>query len=737
MKRLTILLAFFTMVATGCTSCETDPAVDNLPPTLSLDTQTSLQHTVGNGLVRITVTGEDPEGGPVELGVEGPPSRSDFQLFDGFAIFSWDPIASDITPAGEPLQLVFWVEDDHDVRTEKTVSLEIVPGNGEPRFTSSPSVMHNIDSGKPVRFRVTVRDDDTEQVALAMLGDKAPNGALFTPVPGENAGDFEWEPTADQLKFRVHSVTFEARDGQSPPVQQKVTILFTKGGGGDDDTRPDLPDDPEDPTDCPREDAINHTPLGPQRTTQDFLVEASLSAMAAERYDRVVLNYSTEDLFNDFEAQPDGTEMDLGDDGTYRAYIDNPGLSAGESAIMYYQICAIDDDSTEDDAVLCAPTNIYNSFIVYPPDNTECIDDDAGNDSFDNALSLNELDAQDINWGHYRGCEGTADYYRFEVQPNQFGDIIFTYPFDNDVEIEMFDADQNPLPYEASACSGFANFFPDESEEPVIRYFKVTAPDTPYQISPWLSEPDLMCVTTDSEPNDDSANATAIGTDGDPEPEQEICGPTDVDIFTFQAFEGEQITTTIEFSHAEGDLDMKLYGPDKAGEVDSNGSATRYGLSVDDNETIEHTVQTAGTFYLRVFGYGGDGNTYTLTNLVEEGQTCTDDDDYAGNQARADAAEVEYGSYTGLKVCGGTGDWFTFLPFLPDDWVIVDLSVTTGNLDDVILKLWDGTNELATGMRNGSELSFDYILSGDEGDLYISVEAAADVEYELSLSTII
>ncbi len=255
MKRLTILLALFATCATACTSCETDPGVENLPPTVSLDVPTSIDHEVGDGLVRITVTGEDPEGGPIELGVVDAPSRADFQLFDGFAIFSWDPIASDITEAGSPMQLVFWVEDDHDVRAEKTVSLNILPGNGEPRFTSSPSIMHNVDSGKPVRFTVTVRDDDTEQVALAMLGDKAPDGALFTPNQGENSGEFEWEPTADQLKFRVHSVTFEARDGQSDPVQQKVTILFVKGGG-DDDTRPDIPDE-QDPTDCPREDATD------------------------------------------------------------------------------------------------------------------------------------------------------------------------------------------------------------------------------------------------------------------------------------------------------------------------------------------------------------------------------------------------------------------------------------------------------------------------------------------------
>jgi hypothetical protein len=247
-----------------------------------------------------------------------------------------------------------------------------------------------------------------------------------------------------------------------------------------------------------------------------------------------------------------------------------------------------------------------------------------------------------------------------------------------------------------------------------------------------------MCVTTDAEPNDTSVNAVAVGTDGDAEEMQEICGPNDIDIFSFQAFEGEKITSTIEFTHDDGDLDMELFAPDAADEIDSGGSATRYGLSVDDNETIEHTAQMDGTFYLKVYGYGGEGNTYTLTNLVEEGQTCTDGDTYAGNDSRANAAEIEYSSpYTDLQVCGGATDWFTFVPFLPDDWVIVSVEVTNGNLDDVTLKLWDDTDELATGMRNGSELSLDHILSGNEGDLYISVEAAADVDYTLTLSQII
>jgi len=52
-----------------------------------------------------------------------------------------------MTPAGEPLELVFWAEDDRGERSERVVTLTILAGNGVPRFTSSPSILHTSSSG--------------------------------------------------------------------------------------------------------------------------------------------------------------------------------------------------------------------------------------------------------------------------------------------------------------------------------------------------------------------------------------------------------------------------------------------------------------------------------------------------------------------------------------------------------------------------------------------------------------
>ena len=723
MRRTALLLATVWLLH----GCGTDPVGSNSPPEIRTDVSATLEYVVGDPRMTITITAEDPDGHAVEIGIVDPPARSLLQPFAGWSVFTWDPIASDVTPPDEPLNLVFYAEDELGARSERVVSVLIRAGNGIPRFENSPSVMYNADSDRPLIFEVRVRDDDSPRVALAMPTARAPEGAGFLPSADGFTGNFEWNPTEAQRELRVHSVTFTADDGQNETVTQRVSILFRKGGGGDDDeTRPDVPDDPINPTSCSYEDQIRHSPLESQRTTDDYRVEAMLAGEAATKYDRLVLNWTGQDIWNNSSFQMQGAEM-TNENGTFVGIIPNPLLPQGQSQEYYYEICAIDDDSADEQSVLCGPTSLYHSFIAYSPNDTFCVDDDMTNNSFDAALDLEGV----TGWGHHRICEDPDDYFRMDLLPRQAGDIFFTYPFGSQTAVEMFDENQNPLPVEPSDCAGFTYvLIENDTDEPTTRYFRVTGRDTPYQVSPYYYTPTTNCAATDIEPNDTVADAAAIPTDGSVTALQEVCNANDVDIFEFSVTQGQEITANLTFTHDDGDLDMKLYAPSKMGDVASNGIATAYGLSITDNEEIEHTAQETGTYFLVVRGYQ-TGNTYTLSvNVDEPAGMCMDEDNFGNNHTEATAANASaFMTHTDLDVCPGTADWYSFVGF-QNELIDVVLTIKSGSPSAVTAKVYLDGAEHETGTLSG-DTNTTSILVEEDATFYLEVTTTESVVYDL------
>ena len=735
MKLMLRKLFIVAVAAIACASggCSTDGTGTNGPPEIRVDVQTTFEYVVGEGRITITVTGEDPDGHDVVIGLANKPERARIQNFDGWAVFDWDPLASDVTPPGEPLNLVFFAEDQLGARSERVVSIVIIAGNGVPRFENSPSVLYNTDSGKPLVFEVRVRDDDTPRVALAMPTEKAPVGASFIPLT-DKAAKFEWMPSEDQLEFRVHSVTFTANDGVNDPVEQKVSILFKKSGGGDDEeVRPDVPEDPTDPgmsSNCGFESAVLHTPLGAQRGTDDYVISATLSAEAAARYDRLTLSWTDQDAFNS-APELQGSEM-AEVNGSFSANIPNPVLGAGETKVFYYQICAIDDDSTDDDSVLCGPTSVYYSFTAYSPSETECVDDQGAGANFDAALDMDTV----TGWHHGGVCAGTDDYYRMDLLADQDGDVFFIYPMGQGVTVEMFDENQAPLTVEPSACAGYTYVFVEnDSGAPITRYFKVSGTDSPYHVSPFYFEVTTMCAATDMEPNDTALSASIIPTDGTATALQETCGITDVDVFKFAANTGEEITATALFSHDEGDLDIKLFAPSQSMMVGPTSSGVASGLSFTDNEELQHVAQETGDYYLLVRTYT-DPNTYTLA--VTKTEECTDDDSFGDNHSEATSANATaFTPHRGLEVCPAQDDWYEFMGF-QGEFIEIDVKVTSGSAAAVSLTIHRDGSQEATGSITGMDMD---TLSATvdvltDGIYKAQVTTTAPVEYELLINPV-
>jgi len=75
--------------------------------------------------------------------------------------------------------------------------------------------------------------------------------------------------------------------------------------------------------------------------------------------------------------------------------------------------------------------------------------------------------------------------------------------------------------------------------------------------------------------------------------------------------EGQQITVDVLFTHGadDEDIDVILYDPDRVELAVSE--------SGDDDENIDETAGSTGTYLLFVYGWRGSENTYDLDLTVE------------------------------------------------------------------------------------------------------------------------
>jgi len=160
------------------------------------------------------------------------------------------------------------------------------------------------------------------------------------------------------------------------------------------------------------------------------------------------------------------------------------------------------------------------------------------------------------------------------------------------------------------------------------------------------------CIDDALEENDEEVDASVIT----PPVADLVACPSDDDWYELTVAEGTW-TLSITFTHANGDIDATLWGPD--GSIGS-------GISSTDNEEFEWTVPAGGqTYTLEVRYYeGGDdaddpGNVYGIELAETVPPTCDPDDGFEENDDEASAAVITAGNHTGLNVCEFDADWYS------------------------------------------------------------------------------
>ncbi len=111
------------------------------------------------------------------------------------------------------------------------------------------------------------------------------------------------------------------------------------------------------------------------------------------------------------------------------------------------------------------------------------------------------------------------------------------------------------------------------------------------------------------EPNETPATASTIAVQSSIG-NLTIHNTTDEDYFTFNSTGGQRLQFDITFTDSAGDLDMEIYRGVNASTYVGASS------SVSDDESFTVLNSTAGPYYIYVYGFLGDTNTYNLTTTA-------------------------------------------------------------------------------------------------------------------------
>ncbi|MCK6573075.1 putative Ig domain-containing protein [Myxococcota bacterium] len=163
------------------------------------------------------------------------------------------------------------------------------------------------------------------------------------------------------------------------------------------------------------------------------------------------------------------------------------------------------------------------------------------------------------------------------------------------------------------------------------------------------------CTPDPGEPNLDERTPLTPGTPAS----GSICLAGDVDTYTLELAAGDAFAIDVRFAHADGDIDIGLFGP-------AGSNFEQISDSSDDDEALVGSAPVAGTYDLVVAGYQDAVNpAYTVSAEVTAGGgggDCGPDNDpaegAAGNDDLARAASLREHLGTELRICPGDTDFF-------------------------------------------------------------------------------
>ncbi len=518
------------------------------------------------------------------------------------AYFRFTPTSADV---GDHFIDLVVSDGVHEVSGVLTVRVSSSTGsNPYPVFVAPLGSGTTLDLEQETCFSIQIQVEDADSSAVDItLEEPVIEGYTLNAAAGAFTGSFSWCPTQKQAdEGDRFSLNLKADDREGHVTFKRYTLLLRR---------------PVE-TDCPGADpVVTHTPTAAQETVNDLAItftvtdDAGVFAAPVVYYSTSVANpdaYYIGDLVPVTAQRISGSPTN----GQYRATIPNPvvSLTPGASRTVYYVIEAQDDDDTAgkcDHRVIAPASGMYQTAVTHPTGTVT-------------GAGLCEACTADVQCGGPNDacvvlaggqmrclvdCQDDPDGC-----PN--GTVCSVGPL---IGVSGLSRRQC-VPLSGSCVSG--GCVADSREED----------DAPSPSLPAITDGTYSDLTMCMDPS---------------------TGLADPDWFRFTLQTTTLALIEVQFSHARGDIDLRLR--------DAANLVLDRSMGVTDNETVVACLDP-GTYYAEVFSWDEDVNTsYDLVFETIPGGCCVDDEWEPSDMQNA--IPVMHGDILDeLSICSGDEDWF-------------------------------------------------------------------------------
>jgi hypothetical protein len=666
----TLILSFAPGTLAGCS--------ENSPPRLSPVSDQAA--TVGQEM-SILIEGQDSDGDALSFSLSVP-SITDIHdrvhppAFEPFgntsAYLRWTPMAMDVGSHEFTVKA-----SDGSAQRAVTFTVTVQAGNAVPVFREplGSGTTLNLAEQDCIDVDVVVDDPDSPDVDI-YLEQPIEDGYEFSQ-DDPFAGTFSWCPTEKQIDRAERYTLNLAADDRDGHVASKKYVLVL---------RRKLENT------CPGEPpVISHTPPGDQETLLDIQLSAQitddqgLGGLPVLYYSLVEpADPSNPDFAQFVQVITDQVTGD-GLDGQYVGTVPNPVVNEqpGTSQTIYYFFEATDDDDSEgscDHRTTDPVDNVHAVTVTRPSGSGETLD-------------VCDPCWTDVQCGDSALCIalGGGQSYCLET---------CTAPDDC---------------YLGLSCSSQSLTSVDNTASTVC------VPDTGSCVAE--CEDDIY-------EDNDSLTDPNVETLGEGQyANLKLCGDSasgmDEDYFAFELTESTFFTTTLLFSHAEGDVDLSL--------LDANGDTIASSYSVTDNEQVTECLQP-GIYYVNIYSFSLTIDASYDMVLTIPGGGCCVDDSYEEDDGPADAHNVVDGDlFEDMQICEYDDDWFA-ISLNSGDTVVVDALFDQNEFDqdlDIYFYDTDGTTLLSDyedgGQTGNSDEHLEYTVT-TAGTYYVVIAGFLDSE---------
>jgi len=275
--------------------------------------------------------------------------------------------------------------------------------------------------------------------------------------------------------------------------------------------------------------------------------------------------------------------------------------------------------STPADCAWNCNTNYHEENNLCVEDGTIACDDEfESNNTYDTASLIEDANARSDQYTNLTICENDEDWFKIESEANSGLEIDIKYthvPFECDIDMKLYKMENGELTQIDSSIysTGRETLYVRNTLTSETYYIKVfgyaSNCDSPYSLTANIFNNCIDDEESSFVAEQDDVLEEAKSFNLNTQYNRMLCDYDD-DWYQYYFNTGDSIKITLDLIVADGDLDISLY--------DADGAQLIRDYGVGDHDEINYDILTDGNYFIKVEGWQGATNNYTLKVIKKE-----------------------------------------------------------------------------------------------------------------------